>query len=1070
MAYVVNNSRGQIIAVVQDGTVNNTATSQTLVGKNVTPYGEYEIENLVHQLENFANNIPPSFPIEGQLWYDTSDDCLKIFIGAGWKPVSGVTTDTQAPDVTPVPGDLWFNPTTQQLRVYTPINTGFGWSPVNNVAIASSAPSAVAAGQLYYNSNSGQLFLWDGVAWELIGPEGVAGFAATKWSSSSLPDTGSVTHAVLLGESNGTVVSIVTADSFTILEASRPTGFVSLVPGINMAAGSVLNGRATQADQLTTARTINGVAFNGTSNITIPLNSELTPGSYIEGSPFSGTVPQTWNVEATNQNLANKIVARDNIGDFAARVITAELNGNITGTATNVTGLVTASHGGTGHSTYNIGDILIGNGNTLNKGTISGSGPIEVVSSDQGIVVSYVGGTGAGSVTSVGINVGNGLGVSGSPITSSGNIDLVNTGVIRVNGGNGINVDRTNGNVTITNTGVLKLVAGNNILLTPSVGTGEVTITATPGLSGVAKIIAGTAMSVTPAAGSGNVTINNTGVTRIIAGSNITLSPPSGNGEVTINSTGGGGGGGGSPPGGANTAIQFNNAGIFGGVPYMTYSNVDGGRYLALNGNSSVNGAAYYTYSGANVAATGINTLGSGAQANLFVAGWVGASGSKLAIEPGSNGNIQLVTSGTGKVKLGSATGLQITGGQFGQVLTTDGNGNVSWSSSGGAAGVTSIRAGDGILASGVNGGNITGTGTIAVDSSVIRVENSQTMTGVKRFVGGVISQAYNFSPTGNSIYWTGPDLGAQWPWNEVTIAVDNTFSTKFYKKRMLVEGDGAALAGEPASYGGVISGVDTGLTGAAGVMGVHTQSVPGLGIGTGAVAVSGSFTGAVFQGAALRPKSSAYVHFRSYSGGGDPVFQVDGEGNVTADGTYTSPCADYAEFFEWADGNPEKQDRRGRSVALVRNKIRLVQPGDTPIGVVSVTPGIIGDAQELSWQDKYLRNEWGETLTEPYFVYQWPDDNGVIQSINSFDIASGTTIPTNAVRVDVDGLGNPLVRPVINPAYDSSIKYIPRSQRPEWSPIGLLGKLKVLKGQPTGSTWIKLRDITDQIEEWLVK
>ena len=51
MAYVVNNTRGQIIAVVQDGPVNTTATSQTLVGKNVTPYGEYEVENLVHQLE-----------------------------------------------------------------------------------------------------------------------------------------------------------------------------------------------------------------------------------------------------------------------------------------------------------------------------------------------------------------------------------------------------------------------------------------------------------------------------------------------------------------------------------------------------------------------------------------------------------------------------------------------------------------------------------------------------------------------------------------------------------------------------------------------------------------------------------------------------------------------------------------------------------------------------------------------------------------------------------------------------------------------------------------------------------
>jgi len=91
MTYIVNNTRGQILAVVQDGTVNTTATSQTLVGKNVTPYGEYEVENLVHQLENFANSTAPNNPIEGQLWYNTSDTKTYAFTGAEWKPVSGLT-------------------------------------------------------------------------------------------------------------------------------------------------------------------------------------------------------------------------------------------------------------------------------------------------------------------------------------------------------------------------------------------------------------------------------------------------------------------------------------------------------------------------------------------------------------------------------------------------------------------------------------------------------------------------------------------------------------------------------------------------------------------------------------------------------------------------------------------------------------------------------------------------------------------------------------------------------------------------------------------------------------------
>ena len=79
MPYVINNSRNQLIAVVQDGTINTTATSQTLVGKNVTPYGEVEMENLVHQLENFANSTPPENPIVGQLWFDTAANVLNVY-------------------------------------------------------------------------------------------------------------------------------------------------------------------------------------------------------------------------------------------------------------------------------------------------------------------------------------------------------------------------------------------------------------------------------------------------------------------------------------------------------------------------------------------------------------------------------------------------------------------------------------------------------------------------------------------------------------------------------------------------------------------------------------------------------------------------------------------------------------------------------------------------------------------------------------------------------------------------------------------------------------------------------
>jgi hypothetical protein len=57
------------------------------------------------------------------------------------------------------------------------------------------------------------------------------------------------------------------------------------------------------------------------------------------------------------------------------------------------------------------------------------------------------------------------------------------------------------------------------------------------------------------------------GVSQILTGSGITISPSTGTGIVTISSTGGSG-----SPGGSTTQIQYNNAGTFAGVPTLTYS------------------------------------------------------------------------------------------------------------------------------------------------------------------------------------------------------------------------------------------------------------------------------------------------------------------------------------------------------------------------------------------------------------------------------------------------------------------------------------------------------------------
>ena len=467
MSYIVTNSRGQIIAVVQDGTIDTTATSLTLLGKNYTPYGEIAVENLVYQLENFAKDTPPVNPITGQLWWDISTDSMNAYTGTGWKQISKITVDTQTPIVDPSLGDIWFNPDTQLMRVYSQTNTGFAWASINRVQSLATAPGSALQGELYFNTDSEQLLLYNSNAWSVIGPEAVPGFGVTRWVSTTLPDVNSVEKPVLLCTINDIVIAIASQEAFTILTARRPPGFVSVVKGITLSTDSLFSGRATSADRLFTPRTINGVAFDGTSNITIPNNGTLTPGSYITGSAYTGLNNVTWAVNATPINTVNSIVARDAQGDFAARQITATLfNGDLNGIATNVSGVVATINGGTGHTTYSNGQLLIGSGGTLVKGSLVGDSAISVTFNNGNLELSYLGANGTGNVSSVGITPGEGIAVTGGPITTAGNITVSNTGVTRINVGDGLSADRINGNVTITNTGVRSLVAGSNITIT----------------------------------------------------------------------------------------------------------------------------------------------------------------------------------------------------------------------------------------------------------------------------------------------------------------------------------------------------------------------------------------------------------------------------------------------------------------------------------------------------------------------------------------------------------------------------------------------------------------------------
>ena len=114
MSYTINKTDGSVLTEIVDGTIDQSATNLTLIGKNALSYGEAFNENFIKILENFSSTTAPSNPITGQLWYDTSESRLKIYNGSSFKVAGGTIVSGTAPSSI-TQGDIWIDSTRQQL-------------------------------------------------------------------------------------------------------------------------------------------------------------------------------------------------------------------------------------------------------------------------------------------------------------------------------------------------------------------------------------------------------------------------------------------------------------------------------------------------------------------------------------------------------------------------------------------------------------------------------------------------------------------------------------------------------------------------------------------------------------------------------------------------------------------------------------------------------------------------------------------------------------------------------------------------------------------------------------------
>ena len=192
-----NINKGELI--VEDREINSD-TSLRFPGRQSTSYGQDIAENFLHLLENFASANPPSNPVEGQTWYDNSPgiDQLKVYDGTNWVASGGLKRSDNRPDIAnSVKGDLWVDTDNQQL------------------------------------------YLNNGGAWILVGPEFSQGLASGMRAEQIL-GTDDRTYTILVIDLNNAPIAIIAQQEFTPKISIR--GFTTLKPGYNLSTRNFENG------------------------------------------------------------------------------------------------------------------------------------------------------------------------------------------------------------------------------------------------------------------------------------------------------------------------------------------------------------------------------------------------------------------------------------------------------------------------------------------------------------------------------------------------------------------------------------------------------------------------------------------------------------------------------------------------------------------------------------------------------------------------------------------------------------------------------------------------------------
>jgi len=298
MSYIINLTNGNVLTTIADGTLNTTACSMALPGKNYAGYGIYLDDNFVHLLENSSNGNAPTTPLIGQLWWNSTTKVMSVWNGTVWKTISSATSSATAP-TSNVQGDLWYDTTNQQLNVY-----------------------------------SGSTFI-------LVGPAFTNAQGTTGAIPATITDNSAVQHTVLQLYVGGILMGIMSKDTTAFTPSPAIAGFATIQPGLQLSTvsaaylfqGTITNASTLGANNLSATQFMRSdAAATTTGKITTTSNQGLAVGA---NGDFAVTVAGS-DVTLTNIDLNGNINFGANVAGNITTVMS--INGS-TGIVSSATGI-----------------------------------------------------------------------------------------------------------------------------------------------------------------------------------------------------------------------------------------------------------------------------------------------------------------------------------------------------------------------------------------------------------------------------------------------------------------------------------------------------------------------------------------------------------------------------------------------------------------------------------------------------------------------------------------------------------------------------------------------------------